>query len=236
MDGESQFGRARSRFERVLDLAGFQVGIFNPSGPPPNLPPVQRRALFNVGVDEPREEEHDWTVYALPQLPEEWWFTVSDVLAYALQRAPFSIELSTGPGQETQRIDIPFQGIAFHVCASEFKLALRCDPGFFNIEMPPMEFEGRSIAVWARRGRPVSTWQTLSSGLNVQFANQVPTPKFLATMISPANGGRAFDRNGFDVSTLPASAESGVSWLAAEVGTIGGYFAGAPTMVGRIVR
>ena len=37
MDGESQFGRARSRFERVLDLTGFQVGIFNPSGPPPNL-------------------------------------------------------------------------------------------------------------------------------------------------------------------------------------------------------
>ena len=236
MDGESQFGRSRSRFERVLDLTGFQVGIFNPSGPPPNLPPVQRRALFNVGVDEPREEEHDWTIYALPQLPEEWWFTVSDVLAYALQRAPFSIELSTGPGQETQRIDIPFQGIAFHVCASEFKLALRCDPGFFNIELPPMTFEGRSIAVWARRGRPVDTFQTLSSGRNVQSSNLVPIPKFLSQFIAPVTTGLANDRAGIQVTTIGATATGGVSWLAAEVGCIAGSFAGAPAMLARITR
>lgn len=236
MVDDSQFGRARSRFERVLDLAGFQVGIFNPSAPPPNPFPVQRKALFNVGHDEPREEAHDWTIYALPQLPEQWWPTLSDVAAFALQRSPFWIELSTGPGQETQRIDVPLQGIAAHLSASEFKLAMRCDPGFINIETPPLEFDGRSIAVWARRGRPSEQFQTLSSGRNVRGSNVIPTPKFLATFTTGANGGAAYDRAGILITTTVGGAVVSPSWLAADIGTVAGAFAGAPAMVGRIVR
>lgn len=233
--GGAYAGDARKRYERVVDLDGILIGTFNPSAPPPNLPIVSRRDVFNIGTESPSVEAEDWTIYAVPVLPEQWWPTLSDVQAYALQRSPFWLDIDTGVTPERQRVDIPYQGIAVHLAASEIRLGLNVDPGFFNIELPPISLDGRKIAVWARRGRTTATYVTLSSGQNVQGSNVVPIPRFTSLFYPGANGGIGNDRNGAQTFANPAGVW-GVSWLTAEIGSAGGFFVGAPSMVAMVIQ
>lgn len=224
----------RKRFERLIDLTGFEIGTFNPSGVEP--PANQIRAAFNIGQEDPARESEDWTIYALPQLAREWWPTVDAAQAYAIARSPFSLELDTGVTPEKMRVDIPFQGIAWHVCASELRVGLRVDPCRFNVEAPPLSLDGRSIAVWARRGRPSESVVPLTSGFNSSALgdpNQVPTPPFAVQLLNGSIDAQAYDRNG--ILVWFSGGNPGLGWQAATIGGQPGFFGATPSYAARVI-
>lgn len=237
MSRDAFAGPHRKRYERMVDLSSLLVGTWNPSGVPPNPDIPQTRDVFSIGDEQPNIEAEDWTVYAVPQQPEQWWFTVSNTQEYELQRSPFWLEVDTGVGPQKQRVDIPYQGIAFHTCAAELRLAFRADNGRFNPEAPPLTFVGRSVAVWARRGRPGASYLTLSTGQNIGFENVVPIPTFTSMIHTGIGGGTGQDRTGV-TSFLQGGGPGpfGVSWLSAVIGAIPGSNSGAPSMVAMVVQ
>lgn len=229
-------GGARKRYERIVDLTGIEVGTFNPSGPPPNFPIVDTRDVFNIGVESPEVESEDWTIYAVPQLPGQWWFTLDDVQSYQLARCPFWLEVDAGVGVQKQRWDIPYQGIAIHLCAAELRIAFRSDPGFVNLEVPPKTFVDRKVAVWARRGRPTVSYLPISTGQNVQGSNVVETPTFMTLLRVGGGGAYGEDRSGVQTFANTLVGAFGISWLTAAVGAIPGTAASRPAMVAEVVQ